>query len=155
MAQLLRPPPKRRPSQIASQASAGSQSIPSQPALNSQHASTADLAAEAAAKGILSPRGPSSRPPLGSPTKTVAVEPAQQKPTAAEGAELASKGDETPSTPSDAPPRRSADETASDAKSKLSEDYVSPFEQVQEPAAPESAQATTPTQTESPFADPS
>lgn len=149
MAQLLRPPPKRRPSQIASQASAGSQSVPSQPALASQHPSTTDLAtaADAAAKGILSPCGPSSRPPLGSPTKTSGAEPAQQKLTAAEGAEQVpdrSKINETSSIPSDAPPQHSVDETASDSKFKSSEEYVSPFEQAQEPAASEAAQGKSP-----------
>ena len=147
MAQLLRPPPKRRPSQIASQASVGSASIPSQPALNSQpssaqNANIADLpaVAEIAARGsILSPRGPSDRPPLGSPAKAPESSPAEQQEAAEpQHAEQAtdSKTEEASSQPSEtAPKQRLQDTVESDTKSKASEEYVSPFEQAQEPSA--------------------
>lgn len=165
MAQLLRPPPKRRPSHIASQASAGSHSIPSQPGLAAdsqpaslqQNASANDLAAVAEAKGsVLSPRGNSSRTPLGSPARLGGLGVAEQKPAAAEAAEqVCDTKPEENSNPPEAPPKKqSEDETATKSKSKSSEEYVSPFEQIQEgPAAPQNVQVKTSPETQSPFAD--
>lgn len=168
MAQLLRPPPKRRPSQIASQASAGSHSIPSQPGLASdaslQHnASDSAGVAEVLTKvSVLSPRGPSSRPPLGSPAKLGVLNMAEQQPAATQAAEQASdsKTDLPSSPPAEAlaaselpQPEQKPEDDTSDSKPQVSEDYVSPFEQIQEsPAEPQGKQGKSSEEQQSPFA---
>lgn len=155
MAQLLRPPPKRRPSQIASQASAGSQSIPSQPA-SAANASAVDLVALGELKTALSPRGHAPpRPPLNSPTKSIDAQPKDSVPVAGSQCDEGSSAKVVQAATSAEPAaaaEASTTDAASDTKTAASGEFASPFEQVQEPAAVVAAAKSLP-KTASPFAD--
>ena len=157
MAQVLRPPPKRRPSQISSQASAGS-SIPSLQAPgsvpnNNQLPNIAECA-------ILAERKPPpSVTPFVSPAVSVPCAEASADPAAigaaasAAVAETEASQRQSPETnDSDAPLRQGmpAEDTSAKAladKPEGSSEYVSPFEQAQGSVAPSAPQ------TDTPFAD--